>query len=284
MAGISKLEFDLLKKLLFRISGIEVRDNKHYLFTTRLGEYLKEKKYSGFSELYNRLVSGDNPQLQREFVQAMTTHESSFFRDVRPFTLLTKVLLPSIARVNHENARYLSPRIRILSAGCSLGQETYSIAMCVKNWLETQETFAENDVTIIGVDISARVLDRAREGVYAENEAGNAIPPALRKKYFESTTAGGVRVSEPVRAMVKFAEHNLVDPLDTLGKFDIVFCRNVIIYFPVDLQRTILDRFAGQLNRHGALILGASESTFNLCDAFEVVKAENAAYFRPKAR
>lgn len=284
MTEISKLEFDLLKKLLFKISGIEVQDNKRYLFTTRLGEYLKEKGYSGFSELYNRLVSGGDPQLTREFVQAMTTHESSFFRDTRPFNLLTNMLLPQVAAINRENARYLSPRIRILSAGCSLGQETYTIAMCVKAWLETQSVFTETDVTIIGIDISRRVLDRAREGVYAENEVGTAMPALMRQKYFAGAPGGNLTVCEPVRAMVKFAEHNLIDPLDSYGKFDVVFCRNVIIYFPVDLQRKILGRFADLLFKHGALIMGSSESTFNLSDAYEVVGAENTTYFRPKGR
>jgi chemotaxis protein methyltransferase CheR len=284
MTEISKLEFDLLKKLLADISGIDVQDNKRYLFTTRLSEYLREKGFSGFSELYNRLTVGNNPELRREFVQSMTTHESSFFRDAKPFNLLMKALLPSLAAINRENARFLAPRIRILSAGCSLGQEPYTIAMCVKLWLETQKVYTENDITIIGIDISQRVLGRAKKGEYAENEIGTALPAAMRSKFFVPGKTGHLVVGEPVRAMVKFEEHNLVEPLDMLGRFDIIFCRNVIIYFPIDLQRKILSRFADLLQRHGVLIMGSSESTFNLSDDYDVVHAEGTAYFKPKGR
>jgi chemotaxis protein methyltransferase CheR len=282
MTEITTIEFDLLKKLLLKISGIEVQENKKYLFTTRLGDYLKKKGYSGFAEFYNRLVSSKDPNLQREFVQSMTTHESSFFRDIRPFTLLTNNLLPTIARASEESARYLKPRIRILSAGCSLGQEPYTIAMCVRNWLQTQKTFTENDVTIIGIDISRRVLDRARKGTYAQNEIGTTVPAHLQENFFTVGPHGTFTVADPIRAMVKFQEHNLTQPITPLGKFDIIFCRNVIIYFPVELQKRILNHFAGQLNRHGAFIMGSSETTYNLCDAFESVHVEDSVYFKPK--
>ncbi|MBN1758354.1 MAG: protein-glutamate O-methyltransferase CheR [Chitinispirillaceae bacterium] len=281
MKEISTIEFELLKKLLFRISGIDIQENKRYLFTTRLGEYLEEKGYSGFSEFYNRLTSGKEPELQREFVQAMTTHESSFFRDSRPFTLLTKHLLPEIADSSRENARLLRPHLRILSAGCSLGQETYTIAMCVRSWLDTQQDFTEKDITVLGIDISRRVLERARRGTYTRNEIGMAVPVAIFDKLFNKESDGTFTVVEPVRTMVRFQEHNLVEPITALGKFDILFCRNVIIYFPVDLQKKILDHFHRQLNRYGALIMGASETTYNLCDSFEVVSLGNTAYFKP---
>ena len=258
-----------------------MQENKRYLFTTRLGEYLKENGYSGFSEFYTRLTSGKEPQLQREFIQAMTTHESSFFRDVRPFSLLKNHLLPETARNCRENARYLRPHLRILSAGCSSGQETYTIAMVVRTWLETQTDFTDQDVTIIGIDISKRILDHARRGTYTRQEIGLTVPVATFNRYFIKQQDGIFTVADPIRAMVRFQEHNLIEPVTPLGKFDIIFCRNVIIYFPVDLQKKILRHFSGQLNRYGALIMGASETTYNLCDAFESVQAEDSVYFRP---
>jgi chemotaxis protein methyltransferase CheR len=284
MPEITSIEFNLLKKYLREVSGIDVPDEKRYLFTTRLAEFLEEKKLSGFSELYTRLTTGKSSELQREFVQCMTTHESSFFRDVRPFTLLTERLLPELAARRIAEAKYLPPRIRILSAGCSLGQEPYSIAMCVAEWLSTQERLVKDDVTIVAADISQKVLCRAALGRYTDMEIGRSIPQQMRVRYVKKVNADVFEVAEVIRSMVRFCEHNLSKPFTGMGKFDLIFCRNVIIYFPLDLKKKILHQFSRQLNADGCLIMGSSETIYNLSDDFAIKQHDGMSCYVPLKR
>jgi chemotaxis protein methyltransferase CheR len=282
MPGITSIEFGLLKKYLAEISGIEIPEEKKYLFTTRLTDFMKTKKISGFSELYSHLLTGKEPELTREFVQCMTTHESSFFRDSRPFTVLTKKLLPEVAGLRSAASKYLAPRIRILSAGCSLGQEPYTIAMCVADWLATQNKFTREDVAIVAIDISRKVLERAFEGKYSELEMGKAVPDCLQAKYFKKIGQDLFEVVAGIRSMVKFSEHNLSQSFTGMGKFDIVFCRNVIIYFPLELKQKILNRFSRLLNPGGILFLGASETTYNLSNDFAIKHSDGTSYYVPQ--
>ncbi len=281
MIEITTLEFNLLKNYLFKISGIDVPPSKRYLFNTRLANLLEEEGFKNFSQFYTVLTTKKNTQLQRKLVQAMTTHESSFFRDQHPFSMLEKTLLPQISKQRISEARYLPPRLRILSAGCSLGQEPYSIAIYLDKWIESQDTYTRNDVTILAGDISEKILARAKKGVYTEKELGNKIPDEIRKDYLNKKQSKW-EIKKKIKEMVRFAELNLSKPFKQLGKFDIIFCRNVIIYFPIDLKKEILKRFYSHLNKDGALIMGASESLYNLNDDFNAKQGYNSTYYIPK--
>jgi chemotaxis protein methyltransferase CheR len=275
---ITEQEFSLLREYLRRVSGIDIPASKRYLFETRLSHFLEVEGLKGFSDLYDRISQQDEKKLTDGLIQAMTTHESSFFRDSHPFNLLSRRLLPEAARRRQEESIYLPPRIRILSAGCSLGQEPYSIAICVRQWLSTQDRYSDADVTILAADISARALDLAREGTYTDMEIGRHIDTQIRETYFVSK---GERweVCPELKRMVSFARLNLTEPMRSLGKFDIVFCRNVIIDFPVSLKQSILEQVHGILHPHGVLIMGASESVYQLSEDFSVETDGPATYY-----
>ena len=280
MVELSDIEFNLLKKYLSGICGIEVPTEKQYLFRTRLSNFLMDQEIKNFSVFYNRLTTSDDNELQRRLVQAMTTHESSFFRDGHPFDVLLHKLLPAIAERRIAEARYLPPRIRILSSGCSLGQEPYSIAMCVKEWLKTQDRFTPNEISILGADVSEKILARAAKGTYTDLEIGKSLPNRFRLQHFTQRGSKWV-LSDEIRRMVSFAELNLVETFQYIGKFDIIFCRNVFIYFSTELTQNILAQFHTMLRPGGALILGASESLYKISDQFKAVHEGQGTYYVP---
>lgn len=282
MMDITDKEFSLLKDLLCRISGIDIPPNKQYLFKTRLSNFLIERGFKDFSDFFNMLSTGDDAGLEKEFIQSMTTHESSFFRDRHPFSLLEKKLIPEIAARKIRDAVFMPVHIRILSAGCSRGQEAYSIAMCIDRWLKAlPDGHARPEITILAADISRKVLDRAAEGRYTELEVGTHIPPELKKEYFAKS--GELwEIRDGIREMVSFSELNLSEAFESIGRFDIIFCRNVIIYFPLDLKTRIIKGFYNALNKGGALILGSSENLYKSHDDFNLCTAEEAMYFVPR--
>ena len=266
MTKLNDTEFSLLREYLLTACGIDVTPEKRYLFTTRLIDLMESLGCGSFSELYTRLKHGDDAALRRRLVEAMTTHETSFFRDQHPFDNLALQVLPAQARRRIEECTVVTPRLRLLCAGCSTGEEAYSVAICVKTWLQTQDRFGPADVTVMAVDISRAVLDRARAGRYP-HERLKGLPAAWRDAHF--TQAGDTwLVNDDVRAMVTFCEANLSEPMERLGCFDIILCRNVIIYFAAALKAEIVRQFHSMLNPGGALILGASENLYGVSDAF----------------
>lgn len=281
MIEIHDHEFQLLRDYLLHLSGIGVPSEKRYLFETRLREFIMNEKCGSFAEFYRKLTSGENGRhLQEQFIQAMTTHESGFFRDVHPYEILQQKFLPETAALRKKESIFLPPRLRILSAGCSMGQEPYSIAMCVMEWLCMQTAYAAEDVTILGIDISKSILKRAREGRYSDFEFGNHAPSTYRDKYCRRSGEHWI-VKERIRKMVSFAEVNLAQDFGKVGRFDIIFCRNVIIYFPIKVKKAILAQFHRLLNRGGVLIMGASESLYQLSDKYDAHSKGNTNYYTP---
>jgi chemotaxis protein methyltransferase CheR len=279
MNKITDTEFSLLRTFLHKVSGIDVPESKKYLFLTRLGDFLQEHKCSSFTDLHTRLTTARDDQLQRKFIASMTIHESSFFRDTYPFDILTKQLLPALAENRTQSSTLLPPRIRILSAGCSLGQEPYSIAMCVKNWLKSNKTFSPENITVLAADISEKILAKARTGFYTDMECGSKVPAEYR--CFLTKAPNGWNVTDEIKTMVRFTPLNLAESFTHIGKFDIIFCRNVIIYFPIDLKRKILQQFRQLVPPDGALFLGSSESVYMLSDDFQTVETAHGRYFAP---
>jgi len=281
MIEITDTEFAVLKEHLSKVSGIEVPPEKRYLFKTRLSELLETENCPNFSTFYARLSTEGDGILERELVMAMTTHETGFFRDSHPFDCVQRKLLPAIARQQLTSAGKRPVRIRILSCGCSSGQEPYSIAMCVQEWLQSQTRLQREVFTILGVDISRRILERAMRGVYTSAELGATLPEYMRSRYFVARN-GLWEVSGEIRRMVNFAEVNLSESFGFMGQFDLIFCRNVIIYFSLELKKKIIEQFRSMLNPGGALILGASESLYPLTNEFVAVHEGPTIYYHPK--
>jgi chemotaxis protein methyltransferase CheR len=275
---ISDAEFDLLKDYLLRKCGIDVPPQKRYLFVTRLGTCLEKNGIGSFSELYLRLAKAEDDKLDAQLIEAMTTPETAFFRDGHPFAALERRILPALADRKAGRSHFALPRLRLWSAGCCTGEEPYSMSICVKNWLATQTRFTQANVSILASDISQGALDHARRGVYSDAQVSNGVPERHREEYFRNGT-GGWRVREDLRAMVYFSEVNLSRDFAHLGTFDLIFCRNVIIYFAMDLRRRIIDAFHDMLTPGGVLLLGASESLYQLSSRFESVHVGPTTYY-----
>jgi chemotaxis protein methyltransferase CheR len=264
---ISDREFGLLKDYLFRESGIDVAEEKRYLFTTRLSELLIREGCKTFSEFYRVLASGIRDHLTQQVIELMTTHESGFFRDQHPYQVFTDVVLPEASDRRAGQAHFLPPRLRILSAGCSFGQEPYSIALCIRRWLPTQSVFSLQDISIVGVDISDKTIERAKTGIFSEMELGKQLSAPDRQNYFR-ISGKRWQLLEDIRKMVVFQRVNLMESFDNIGKFDVVFCRNVIIYFSIEGRKTVLGRLRRALEPEGVLFLGSAESLYTLSDDF----------------
>ncbi|KYN26058.1 chemotaxis protein CheR [Vibrio cidicii] len=203
----------------------------------------------------------------------MTTNETLWFRDTYPFTVLAEKLLPEIA----ANKR----PIKIWSAASSSGQEPYSMAMTV---LETQQRKPGmlQSVSITATDISASMLDMCRAGIYDNLALGRGLSPERRRTFFEDTGDGRMKVKDNVKRLVNFRPQNLMDSYALLGKFDIIFCRNVLIYFSPDMKSKVLNQMANSLNPGGYLLLGASESLTGLTDRFEMVRCNPGIIYKLK--
>ena len=231
--------------------GSKCRRRNGTCFETRLSELLVAENCPNFSTFYARLVTESDGILERELVMAMTTHETGFFRDGHPFECLQRKLLPAIARRRLASAKSSPARIRILSCGCSSGQEPYSIAICVREWLQTQRTSQERGLH----DSRRRHLPAdsgtCDAGVYTPAELGASVTAYLKGRYFQSRD-GLWEVSSEIRRMVNFAEVNLAESLGFMGQFDVIFCRNVIIYLAFELKTKIVQQLRNMLNSGGA--------------------------------
>jgi chemotaxis protein methyltransferase CheR len=278
MIPINDAEFELLKDYLHTVCGIDIPPEKRYLFVTRLTTLLSEMGCANFSQFYRRVNEKNEAELRVRLVESMTTNETSFFRDEHPFETLQKKILPAIARKRVESVRYTRPRIRIWSVGCASGEEPYSIAISVFEWLEGQEGFARSDVSILAVDIYSDLIRNAQQATYDPDRIRKSLPPGIEEKYFRKRRFG-VTVREDVRAMVSFAELNLSETFDHLGYFDVIFCRNVMIYFSIDLKKRIVEQFHKMLQPGGVLLMGASESLYHLSDRFRVVHEGQTTYY-----
>jgi chemotaxis protein methyltransferase CheR len=266
MIQISDEEFVLLKKFLSTACGIDVPSEKRYLFVTRLAELLDDIGCRGFSEFYRRLSSNGDAVLRARLVEAMTTNETAFFRDGHPFQTLASRVLPQVAARRRAESRF-APRLRVASVGCSTGEEPYSIAIAALEWLGSQRAFARTDVTVIAGDISKAALETAKRAWYPDKRLGGHLPARHRDAYFRKSGSGWI-VKDEVRAMVLFNEMNLAEPLEQFGVFDVIFCRNVIIYFSLELKKRIVEQFHRMLQPGGVLVVGASENLYNISSRF----------------
>ncbi|WP_045488676.1 protein-glutamate O-methyltransferase [Vibrio harveyi] len=270
---ISDQEYRDFSRFLESQCGIVLGDSKQYLVRSRLSPLVTKFKLASLSDLLRDVVTGRNRELRIAAVDAMTTNETLWFRDTYPFTVLADKLLPEMA----ANKR----PIKIWSAASSSGQEPYSMAMTV---LETQQRKPGllPNVSITATDISSSMLDMCRAGLYDNLALGRGLSPERRRTFFEDVGDGRMKVKDNVKRLVNFRPQNLMDSYALMGKFDIIFCRNVLIYFSPEMKSKVLNQMANSLNPGGYLLLGASESLTGLTDRFEMVRCNPGIIYKLK--
>jgi chemotaxis protein methyltransferase CheR len=266
MKKITKDEFKVIAKYVSDISGIYLDDSKTYLVETRLSRIIEEIGCATYSELYYKAKSDPTKTIERRIIDAISTNETLFFRDSSPFELLQHKILPEIIdRKTSGASKLLKPNIRIWSAACSTGQEVYSIAIIIKELIHNPQNY---NFKILATDISNEAIAQASYGQYNQFEIERGLPKDKMQKYF-SSNGNHWRIKDEIRAMVTFKRHHLMEPLNGLGKFDIIFCRNVAIYFTQEDRTRLFDKIADILETDGYLIIGSSEYLTGISTKFK---------------
>lgn len=262
------------RQFLEQQCGIVLGENKQYLVRSRLASLLYKFNYPSTDALIDVAVKGYDRTLLQSVIDAMTTNETLWFRDSYPFDLLIKDLLPKLAEK--------SQRIRIWSAACSSGQEPYSIAMSILEYQKQRPGALRGGVEIIATDLSSEMLEKSEQGIYDELSLARGLSPQRRQAFFQTHASGQMQLRPEVRRMVSFKSLNLLSSYASLGRFDVVFCRNVLIYFSAEVKQKILQQIAAQLQPSGVLFLGASESISAASDFYAMVKCHPGLYYQKK--
>lgn len=263
-------EFETYRSVLLAESGLTITPEKAYLLDSRLLPIAKAHGFTSLSELSKILIGpGRKETVVKEVVEAMTTNETSFFRDTHPFEVFEKVVMDYILKKKTTNRT-----IRIWSAAASSGQEPYTLAIVLK---EMADKLVGWNVEIMATDISDDILDKAKTGIYSQFEVQRGLPTKLMLRYFEQNNDTW-RIRDEIRQMVKFSNFNLLKDMAPLGTFDIVFCRNVLIYFNDEKKRDVLTRISQRLTPEGFLFLGGAETVLGITDIFEPAKGQRGLY------
>lgn len=264
-------EYEYIKGFLKERSGLQLSADKQYLVESRLMPIARRLNLDRISSLIAKLRLPGDRQLEDAVVEAMTTNESFFFRDKTPFDRFNDTMLPELLK-----SRAAQRKLRIWCAAASTGQESYSISMCLK---EAASKLAGWRTEIIGTDLSRDVLEKAKVGLYSQFEVQRGLPIQLLLKYF--TQQGDLwQISPEIRAMCQWRQFNLLETFAGLGTFDVVFCRNVLIYFDQQTKIDILSRIAKQMPPDGFLVLGAAETVVGLTESFTPVPNKRGIYQR----
>jgi two-component system chemotaxis response regulator CheB len=271
VATLQGTDVDFLRDFIYRRSAIVIEPGKEYLLESRLATIAREEGVGSVQELVARLRSGASSEVQARVIEAMTTNETTFFRDVHPFEAFATQVAPALAR-----ARSAERKLTIWCAASSTGQEPYSIAMVLKKRVPDLASF---QIRILATDLSTAVLDRAREGRYRQLEVNRGLPAPYLVEYFRRDGNDWV-LKDEIRRMVEFRQLNLVEPWPPLPTADVVFIRNVLIYFDVETKRGILQKIKKVLASDAYLFLGGAETTMNLDDSFQRVQVDRAVYYR----
>ncbi|HZS64380.1 MAG TPA: protein-glutamate O-methyltransferase [Xanthobacteraceae bacterium] len=262
-------DYEYLRRLLKQRSGLVLGDDKQYLAESRLLPVARRAGVVGLSALIEKLRDGRHESLIVSVVEAMATNESLFFRDKLPFDHFRDTIMPAMLR-----ARAQQKRIRIWCAAASGGQEPYSLAMTLK---DMADQLAGWRVDILATDFSLQILEKAKSGIYSQFEVQRGLPIQMLVKYF--TQVGEMwQVVPEIRALVQFRPFNLLHDCGHLGRFDVVFCRNVLIYFDQPTKIQVLDRIASVMEPDGYLVLGAAETVVGLTSSFKPVPDRRALY------
>jgi chemotaxis protein methyltransferase CheR len=266
---VTVIDFDFLRRFLRECSGLVLSADKQYLVQSRLLPVAHRAGLAGVAELVQRLRGANSQGLVAQVVEAMTTNESFFFRDKIPFDRFRDTIMPGLIATRASRRR-----IRIWCAAASTGQEPYSLAMSL---MEMGDRISGWRIEILATDISNEVLEKARSGIYSQFEVQRGLPIALLLKYF-TQISDGWQIAPGIRAMVRFLPLNLIGDFSHLGVFDLVFCRNVLLYFDQETKTRVLDRVAQVTERDGYLVLGAAETVVGLTDCFRPVVDSRGLY------
>lgn len=264
--------YDFLRKFLKERSGLDLSADKQYLVESRLAPLVRKASLSGIDDVVQKIKAGA-PLLASDVVEAMTTNETFFFRDKVPFDHLRDVIFPELLQT-----RAARRSLRIWCAAASTGQEPYSIAMVIK---ELSAMLAGWRIEIVGTDISQQVLEKSKSGIYTQFEVQRGLPIQLLVKYFNQIGEMW-QIAPEIRSMIQFRQLNLLQDFTGLGKFDLIFCRNVLIYFDQDMKTQIFGRLAKCIEPDGFMALGAAETVVGLTDAFKPY-ADKRGLYRPSA-
>jgi len=257
-SGLTPDNYKFLQEFVHHESGIVLDGDKRYLLEARLMPVASSLKLPSLEELCGHLRRRPSPELRRQVVEAMTTHETLFFRDAAVFDMLKNSLLPEVIAARQGNRT-----LRIWSAACSSGQEPYSLAMMLMEMgLESW------DIRILATDLSLQILERARKGLYLQIEVNRGLPVTMLVKHFTQSGTDW-QIKDHLRKMIRWEALDLRQSLKAIGPFDLVLCRNVMIYFDIETKKTILGGIRNTLVPGGHLVLGSSETTLQLDAAFE---------------
>ena len=266
--AITPADFEIYKDLLYKTSGLSINIEKSYLLESRLSVVIKKNDLADFDALTAKIKMGDL-FLKNAVVEAMTTNETFFFRDMYPFDNFKDIVLPEIMK--HKPA---GSTIRIWCAACASGQEPYSLGIILK---ENAEKYAQYKFEIIATDISDDILDIAKEGKYTQFEVQRGMPITLLVKYFKQEGAAWC-LNDDVKSMVRFEKGNLLKPTDKYGTIDIIFCRNVLIYFDMETKTKVYEELHARVAKYGYLLLGGAETILGVTDKFQPVTDARGLY------
>ncbi len=283
---ITQADFDLFKQLIHDLIGIALSDDKKYLIEGRLAHLLKKYELSTWKELYTllRANSTQSQVAKEELIVAITTNETSFFRDIHPFKNIEKYVFPELVQNFLERRKSPRDKIKIWCAACSTGQEPYSLAILLKDFVERNKfkypTLQYEDFSILGTDISSGVLQKCNSGQFSEIEFGRGLEEKYKKNFVHMPDEKIWKIDDKIKSILTFKMVNLINSVQHLGSFDFILCRNVFIYFNETTKKQILEQFAKMLPPKGYLLLGSSEGIARLSDQFVPERFDTTIIYR----
>ncbi len=261
-------EFEYLATLLKKRSGLALGRDKDYLLESRLRSVARKYNHDDIGDMVRALKrTAPSEEVLREITEAMTTNESMFFRDTKPFVSLREKLLPAITHVTAANP------VKIWSAACSYGQEPYSLAMLM-------EELGQSNYHITATDLDTQALKKAQEGIYTQFEVQRGLQIQLLLKYFQQRESNTWQINDALKQHIRFKQFNLLDEFSGFDMFDVIMCRNVLIYFDEATKKDVLSRMAAKLAPHGVLFLGSAETVIGMCDELKPLIGEPGIYVR----
>ena len=279
MIKVTPNEIKLISKYIYDISGISLDEKKAYLIETRLKMIIENEGVSSYLELYKRAISDRNKVLERKIIDAVTTNETLFFRDRSPFEMFKHKVMPDLIDKRTAQTSGLMPiNIRIWSAACSTGQETYSLAMILRELLPDYQKYR---IKLLGTDISDEAIAKASYGKYNKFEIERGLDKDRLQRYFLPN--GNLwKIRDDLRAMAVFQKRNLMQAFTGIGQFDVIFCRNVAIYFSLEDRKKLFEKIAEVLAPDGYLIIGSTESLTGICPMFEPQRHLRSVFYHLK--
>ncbi|WP_263261013.1 protein-glutamate O-methyltransferase CheR [Pseudomonas sp. RIT-PI-S] len=269
-------DFEQFRGFLEKACGIVLGENKQYLVSSRLNKLMEQQGIKTLGELVQRIQSQPRGGLREQVVDAMTTNETLWFRDTYPFEVMKNKVLPEMIKASPGQ------RLRVWSAACSSGQEPYSLSMTVEEFTQANPGQLKGGVQIVATDLSPSMLLNCKSGEYDSLAIGRGLSPERLQRFFDVKPGNRWAVKAPLRSRIDFRPINLLDSYMSLGKFDVVFCRNVLIYFSAEVKKDILSRIHATLKPGGYLFLGASEALNGLPDKYQMVQCSPGIIYQAK--